>query len=182
MAAAAAMALEVLGRGLVAPKHLSVLSFEASTAWPTTEAQFAEFLHDAEVEFFEWKQELAPLIDELRATFSENGENPENIVSFIDTVVEAISAKIENEKAALKSDEKIRKRIVKLNKSQGDDGWFLKFHDNFTALARKWNNERIGFYYRLIALRADYDPNARGGPTFNDTKSLNEFLSSIKPS
>jgi hypothetical protein len=48
--------------------------------------------------------------------------------------------------------------------------------NRFFKLAGEFHNETVEFYYFLLALRADYDPEAKGGPSFKDRRTLVAYL------
>ena len=48
--------------------------------------------------------------------------------------------------------------------------------DKFFELGGDLHNETVEFYYFLLALRAEHDPDARGGPSFNNPKALGDYL------
>ncbi len=48
--------------------------------------------------------------------------------------------------------------------------------NRFFKLAGEFHNETVEFYYFLLALRAEYDPDAKGGPSFKDRRSLVAYL------
>jgi hypothetical protein len=47
--------------------------------------------------------------------------------------------------------------------------------NKFFELGGDLHNETVEFYYFLLALRAEYDPDARGGPSFDDPKPLGDL-------
>jgi hypothetical protein len=48
--------------------------------------------------------------------------------------------------------------------------------NKFFELGGDLHNETVEFYYFLLALRAEYDPDARGGPSFDSPKKLGDYL------
>ena len=48
--------------------------------------------------------------------------------------------------------------------------------NRFFKLAGEFHNETVEFYYFLLALRAEYDPEAKGGPGFKDRRALAAYL------
>jgi hypothetical protein len=48
--------------------------------------------------------------------------------------------------------------------------------NKFFEIGGEFHNETVEFYYFLLALRAEYDPEARGGPSFDDPKALGDYL------
>ena len=48
--------------------------------------------------------------------------------------------------------------------------------NKFFELGGDLHNETVAFYYFLLALRAEYDPGTRGGPSFDNPKTLGDYL------
>jgi hypothetical protein len=48
--------------------------------------------------------------------------------------------------------------------------------NKLVELGSELHNETVEFYYFLLALRAEYTPDARGGPSFDDPKALGDYL------
>jgi hypothetical protein len=51
-----------------------------------------------------------------------------------------------------------------------------RLSNKFFEIGGEFHNETVEFYYFLLALRAEYDPDARGGPSFDDPKALSDYL------
>ena len=51
--------------------------------------------------------------------------------------------------------------------------------NKFFKLGDDFHNETVEFYYFLLALRADYDPDARGGTVLDSAEGIKRFFSEI---
>jgi hypothetical protein len=66
----------------------------------------------------------------------------------------AASAKVDKESA--RTSRKLQKRLLKAHAA--------------------WVNSMVEYYYFLLSLRAEHDPDARGGPVFDDPRALSAYL------
>lgn len=146
-ATAAAIAMDVLGHGLAVP---DATRLRGEPGRPPAQVDKA---------FDRWRETLPASIGRLRQVLYDDEDRRAESLAFLDTVITAVSAKIDAESAGTGSTEP---------------------DDAPTATERAWRDERIRFYYELLALRADFDPEARGGPAFDTAEGLESFLAGIE--
>jgi chromosome condensin MukBEF ATPase and DNA-binding subunit MukB len=92
----------------------------------------------------------------------------------LDEFIEQVDREIEDERLALeRSKLSNRQAIATIMKSSSDNGHFMK-----KVLKRLYqagvdqHNARVDFYHFLLGLRAEYNPDYKGGPTFESAKDL----------
>jgi hypothetical protein len=108
-------------------------------------------------------------------------ENPELVGQTLVQLRETIAgfeALIENSKATLVSQQAEADALLAqaASVSVANARLARRAVNKFFELGDDLHNETVEFYYFLLALRAEYDPDARGGPSFDDPKALGDYL------
>lgn len=152
-ATAAAIAMDVLGHGLAVPAARAGTRIRDGADRRSAQAEEA---------FDRWRETLPASIGRLRQALYDDEDCRAETLAFLDTVIAAVSAKIDAESVLAGSDEE----------GEAPAGTI--------AIERAWRDERVRFYYELLALRAEYDPDARGGPVFDTADGLEAFLATIE--
>jgi hypothetical protein len=99
----------------------------------------------------------------------------ENLSEFIETV----SADILRGEASLRKAELDRKRIVRSLHSQDLRAFAQSQLGKMADIGIAQHNAKVDLYYFLLALRADYDPDAKVGAAIESAEDLKKFFSEI---
>ncbi len=182
MSAGAVIAMDAIGRGLAVPDIRAPHRHEGRRAAPVREEADRLFA-EAEEELTGWQDSLRLTSERFREAFRGAGDRAPEMLAFLDTVIAAVSAKIDAETVGAVSVEKAWRREPGSDGVSGDarESWVAALAERMNGLERAWRDERVRFYYALLALRAEHDPEARGGPSFNTPEDLEAFLSTIEP-
>jgi hypothetical protein len=108
-------------------------------------------------------------------------ENPELVGQALVQLSETIAgfeALIEKSKAALVSQQAEADALLAqaASVSVANARLARRAVNKFFELGGDLHNETVEFYYFLLALRAEYDPDTRGGPSFDNPKTLGDYL------
>jgi hypothetical protein len=102
----------------------------------------------------------------------------EEALRSIGSFIEAVDRDIETERLAIEqSDLRSRQAVADVRKKSSDNAHFAQ--KMLKRVREAWvaqHNTKVDLYYFLLALRAEYDPDARGGPTFDDPEALGRYL------
>lgn len=92
----------------------------------------------------------------------------------LDEFIEQVDRNIEDERRVIDESELGDRQVVAtLKKSSSDNAHFLrKVLKKMREAAILQHNTRVDFYRFLLALRADYNPEYSGGPTFDNAEDL----------
>lgn len=92
--------------------------------------------------------------------------------------IAGFEALIENSKATLVSQQAEADALLAQAASVSVANARLARHavNKFFELGGDLHNETVEFYYFLLALRAEYDPDTRSGPSFDNPKALSDYL------
>ncbi|MEA2941507.1 MAG: hypothetical protein QOD09_2036 [Bradyrhizobium sp.] len=111
---------------------------------------------------------------DIRNILSSSPELLGDVLNHIDVLVEAVSKIIDDQKVRLEAgrieaDRKIANAASTEGGAAGIQTRLLKAETNFI-------NALVDYYYFLLALRAEHDPDARGGPRFDNPDELAAYL------
>ncbi|TFZ56283.1 hypothetical protein E4V01_19565 [Methylorubrum sp. Q1] len=182
MAAGAVIAMDAIGRGLAVPGIHEPRRYDAYRQ--TLVREEAERLYaGAEQELARWRESLQLATERFREAFRRAEHPAPEMRAFLDTVIAAVSAKIDAEAAGAGSVEKEwrKEAIPEEASAAARKPWIADLAGRMNGLEHAWRDERVRFYYALLALRADHDPEARGGPAFETPEDLEAFLETIEP-
>ena len=96
----------------------------------------------------------------------------------IEEFILVVDETIETERRAIDESElSDRQAIATMMKKSQDNAHFMrKILKKLRDAGISQHNTRVNFYYFLLALRAEYDPESRGGPKFTDPVALERYL------
>jgi hypothetical protein len=138
-------------------------------------AALADMIRARKIKAIEQKQN----INASFKTISE--ENPELVGQALVQLSETIAGfetLIDNSKATLVSQQAEADALLAqaASVSVANARLARRAVNKFFELGGELHNETVEFYYFLLALRAEYDPDTRGGPSFDDPKTLGDYL------
>jgi hypothetical protein len=96
----------------------------------------------------------------------------------IEEFIRVVDESIETERRAIDESELSDRQVVAtmMKKSQDNAHFMRKILKKLRDAGISQHNTRVNFYYFLLALRAEYDPESRGGPKFTDPVALERHL------
>jgi hypothetical protein len=176
MSAADALYISALG-AFLAPSRAEPL-LPPATARLVERAACERLLAGTEQEFEHWRAGLRMHVQKLWAAFEAHREDLSAHRAFLETLIAAVDLKLASERAENAAVDKNWRRIVKGSKARSKAyatrvGGIAR---RMSEISAKWHNERVNFYYELLALRAEHDPEARGGPAFDKAEDLVAYL------
>jgi chromosome segregation ATPase len=130
-----------------------------------------------ERDFEAWKAKLANRRAELRAIFDLPEVSRKDLRS-MSTLIDVLDNKLSVDRIKVEEFKKEFRAIVRNahHLSRADEEWAAGLARRVAKVLQNWHNERVRLYYEMIALRAEHDPEARGGPTFDSVDALLEHL------
>lgn len=137
------------------------------------EQSYDAFLDQSERDLSEWVKRGEALRTLLwRAAHEENSWFKLRDANML---VDLYEKKLKDE---IRSAEKIKKEIDRARKgmSAADQAAFSKRQGKFTELGNRFRENGKEFSLFLRALRAELDPDARGGQSFDDPEALEAYL------
>ena len=182
MVAGAVIAMDAIGSGLAVPGIVEPRASNGRRDASMREEADRSFAA-AEQEFARWRDNLRLSAERFREAFQKAEEPASDMLALLDTVIAAVSAKIDAEAAGAGSVEARWRSEAAPARASGAtrEAWITELAGRMDDLERAWRDERIRFYYALLALRAEHDPEARGGPDFETSEELEAFLATIEP-
>jgi len=169
----------VLDEALTRPLALPL---SGSPAGPASVADYASALPEFEQLS---RERVAHLISSRTKLASEIGNilssSPEllaDVLAHIDGLVEAASKVIDDQKARLEAGRvETDRRIAKAASADANAASLLrKLQKRLLKAETDFINAVVDTYYFLLALRAEHDPDARGGPSFDNADELAAYL------
>jgi hypothetical protein len=158
------------------------LPLSGSPAGPASVADYAKALPKFEQLC---RDRVAHLISRRTKLASDIGNilssSPEllgDVLTHIDGLVEVASKAIDDQKARLEAGRiETDRKIAKAASTDPNAARFLrKLQKRLLKAETGFINALIDYYYFLLALRAEHDPEARGGPSFNNADELAAYL------
>jgi hypothetical protein len=100
------------------------------------------------------------------------------VLNHIDGLVEGVSKTIDDQKARLEAGRiETDRKIAQAASVDGNAGGSLrKLRTRLLKAEADFINALVDYYYFLLALRAEHDPDARGGPSFDNPENLAAYL------
>jgi hypothetical protein len=158
------------------------LPLSGSPAGPVSIADYANALP----EFEQLARERAANFVSSRTKLAVNIKNilsssPEllaDVLAHIDGLVEAVSKTIDDQKARLEAGRiETDRKIAKAAEIDGNAaGSSRKLQTRLLKAEADFINALVDYYYFLLALRAEHDPDSRGGPSFDNPDDLAAYL------
>ena len=126
-----------------------------------------------ERDFEAWKAKLANRRAELRAIFDLPEVSRKDLRS-MSTLIDVLDNKLSVDRIKVEQLKKEFRAIARNTHhlSRADEEWAAGLARRVAKVLQNWHNERVRLYYEMIALRAEQDPEARGGPTFDSVDAL----------
>jgi hypothetical protein len=114
----------------------------------------------------------------FRTVAKENSELIGQVLVQLSETIAGFEALIENSKATLVSQQADADALLAqaASVSVANARLARRAVNRFFELGGELHNETVEFYYFLLALRAEYDPDTRGGPSFDDPNKLGDYL------
>jgi|SRR6185295_8823413 len=179
-----AMALPAL-KDLVVDDALTkplALPLSGSPAGPVSIADYANALPEFEQLARERAANLVSsrtkLAVDIRNILSSSPELLTDVLAHIDGLVEAVSKTIDDQKARLEAGRiETDRKIANAASADGNAaGSLRKLQTRLLKAEVDFINALVDYYYFLLALRAEHDPDARGGPSFGNADDLAAYL------
>jgi hypothetical protein len=101
-----------------------------------------------------------------------------DVLTHIDGLVEVVSKIIDDQKARLEAGHiETDRKIAKAASTDANTAEFLReLQTRLLKAEASFINALVEYYYFLLALRAEHDPDARGGPSFDNPDDLAAYL------
>lgn len=118
------------------------------------------------------------LAADIKNILSSSPELLADVLAHIDGLVEAVSQTIDDQKARLEAGRiETDRKIANAASADGDaTGLLRKLQMRLLKAETDFINALVEYYYFLLALRAEHDPDARGGPSFDNPEDLAAYL------
>ncbi|MEA2909257.1 MAG: hypothetical protein QOJ15_1338 [Bradyrhizobium sp.] len=158
------------------------LSLSGSPAGPVSVADYAKALPAFEqlsrervAHFISSRTKLAV---DIKSILSSSPELLADVLLHIDRLVEVVSKVIDDQKARLEAGRiETDRKIAKAAAADGNAAELLrKLQTRLLKAEADFINALVEYYYFLLALRAEHDPDARGGPSFDNPDDLAAYL------
>ena len=115
---------------------------------------------------------------DIKNILSSSPELLADVLNHIDGLVEVVSKTIDDQKARLEVGRiETDRRIAKAVPAGGNAAESLReLQTRLLKAEADYINALVDYYYFLLALRAEHDPDARGGPSFDNADDLAAYL------
>jgi hypothetical protein len=115
---------------------------------------------------------------DIRNILSSSPELLADVLIHIDGLVEVVSKIIDDQKARLEAGRiETDRKIAKAASADGNAAGSLReLQTRLLKAETDFINALVEYYYFLLALRAEHDPDARGGPSFDNPDDLAAYL------
>jgi hypothetical protein len=158
------------------------LPLSGSPAGPVSIADYAKALPEFEqlsqervAHFISSRTKLAVDINNI---LSSSPELLADVLIHIEGLVEVVSKVIGDQKARLEAGRiETDRKIANAASTDGNAAELLrKLQTRLLKAEADFINALVEYYYFLLALRAEHDPDARGGPSFDNPDDLAAYL------
>ena len=158
------------------------LPLSGSLAGPASVADYAKALPGFEqlsqervAHFISSRTKLAA---DIKNILSSSPELLADVLMHIDGLVEVASKVIDDQKARLEAGRiETDRKIAQAASADGNAaGSLRKLQTRLLKAEADFINALVEYYYFLLALRAEHDPDARGGPSFDNPDDLAAYL------
>jgi hypothetical protein len=158
------------------------LPLSGSPAGPVSVADYAKALPEFEqlsrervAHFVSSRTKLAV---DIKNILSSSPELRADVLAHIDGLVEAVSKVIDDQKARLEAGRiETDRKIANAASVDGNAaGSLRKLQTRLLKAEASFINALVDYYYFLLALRAEHDPDTRGGPSFDNPDELAAYL------
>ncbi len=158
------------------------LPLSGSPAGPVSIADYAKALPEFEqlsqervAHFISSRTKLAV---DIKNILSSSPELLADVLLHIDGLVEVVSKVIDDQKARLEAGRiETDRKIAEAASADGNAaGSLRKLQTRLLKAEADFINALVEYYYFLLALRAEHDPDARGGPSFDNPDDLAAYL------
>jgi hypothetical protein len=118
------------------------------------------------------------LAADIKNILSSSPELLADVLLHIDGLVEVVSKVIDDQKARLETGRiETDRKIAKAASADGNAAGLLReLQTRLLKAEADFINALVDYYYFLLALRAEHDPDARGGPSFDNPDDLAAYL------
>jgi hypothetical protein len=115
---------------------------------------------------------------DIKNILSSSPELLADVLVHIDGLVEVVSKIIDDQKAGLEAGRiETDRKIAKAASADRNAARLLrKLQRRLLRAEVNFINALVEYYYFLLALRAEHDPDARGGPSFDNSDDLATYL------
>jgi hypothetical protein len=158
------------------------LPLSGSAARPVSAADYAKALPEFErlsgervAHFVSSRTKLAA---DIKNILSSSPELLAEVLNHIDGLVEAVCKIIDDQKARLEAGRiETDRKIAQAASADGNTaGPLRKLQTRLLKAEADFINALVDYYYFLLALRAEHDPDARDGPSFDNPDELAAYL------
>ena len=159
-----------------------VLPLSGSPAGPVSIADYAKALpafeqlsRDRVAHAISSRTKLAV---DIKYILNSSPESLADVLLHIDGFVEVVSKIIDDQKARLEAGRiETDRKIARAASADGSAAGFLReLQTRLLKAEADFINALVDYYYFLLALRAEHDPDARGGPSFDNPDDLAAYL------
>ena len=118
------------------------------------------------------------LAADIKNILNSSPELLADVLLHIDGFVEVVSRTINDQKARLEAGRiETDRKIAKAASADGNAASSLReLQTRLLKAEADFINALVDYYYFLLALRAEHDPDARGGPSFDNPDDLAAYL------
>lgn len=162
-----------------APSIANALSQAPEDPWNAIAHQVQAYAN----KIAQWRSGILLLQRHMWTDFTDlaklvNEEKLQSLLQSIESFIEVVDASLTDNKKALRQSElDIARTISELKRSSPTNAKFGRKQLQALFEAEKGAYEvRSGFYYFLLSLRAEVDPESKGGPTFDDPAALETYM------
>jgi hypothetical protein len=115
---------------------------------------------------------------DIKSILSSSPELLADVLLHIDGLVEVVSRVIDDQKARLEAGRiETDRKIANATSADGNAAGLLReLQTRVLKAEADFINALVDTYYFLLALRAEHDPDARGGPSFDNPDDLAAYL------
>ncbi|MHB8270072.1 hypothetical protein [Bradyrhizobium sp.] len=158
------------------------LPLSGSAAGPLSVADYAkalpEFEQLARERIAHSISSRTKLAADIKNILSSSPELLADVLVHIDGLVEVVSRTINDQKARLEAARiETDQKIARAASADRNAARFLrKLQKRLLKAETDFINALVDYYYFLLALRAEHDPDARGGPSFDNPDDLAAYL------
>jgi hypothetical protein len=166
---------DALTRPLALPLSGSAAESVSAADYAKALPEFEQLSRERVAHFISSRTKLA---DDIKSILSSSPELLAEVLLHIDGLVEVVSKIIDDQKAKLEAGRiETDRKIAMAASADGNAAELLrKLQTRLLKAEADFINALVEYYYFLLALRAKDDPDARGGPSFDNPDDLAAYL------
>jgi hypothetical protein len=166
---------DALTKPLALPLSGSAAGLVSAADYAKALPEFEQLSQERVAHFISSRTKLA---DDIKSILSSSPELLADVLNHIDGFLEAVSRTIDDQKAKLEAGRvETDCKIARAASADANAARLLrKLQKRLLNAETNFINALIDNYYFLLALRAEHDPDARGGPIFDNPEDLAAYL------